>query len=159
MRRALGYPAAAFAVSAGAVGALWLPLTSGWPQGGPTALTYAGGLGFLAAWVGHRAGEAVVRRVDTPSASLTAHLVGMGVRMLLTLVAALVVVVSGRVEKFPFGIAISVVYLSLLALEVFVSLRAVGQNHAPQDREAAHRSAPESDDEDARNAPQGDRET
>lgn len=142
-RRSLPYPLLALLVTAALVGALWALFARWWPDGGTLALEVAGGIGLVAAWIAHRAGQAIRRRMPGPDAEVTAHLVGLGLRMFLTLLAALAVLLSKQLAAVPFGVAISAVYLSLLALEVFVTLRSLRQN-------PAHSEAARPTDDDAK---------
>ena len=98
------FPLLAMSTAAAVVGALWVGFGTWWPDAGQDALVLAGVIGCVAAVVGHRARGTVQRVVRGPSAGVTGHFVGMGVRLLLTLAATVFVVLAGHAARLPFGV-------------------------------------------------------
>ena len=70
-------------------------------------------------------------------------LAAMGVRMLTTLGAALAVLMIGRVQAVPFACGLCIGYLLFLAVEVFASVKGLGQNSGAGGGEAASPPVPE----------------
>jgi hypothetical protein len=128
---------------------------------GWAALGLAAGVTVMGALVG-RVLMLALRRMDTgPEAGPRATQAGIGGRLLATLALTLPVIVAKPVPAVPFVAFLAVQYLAQLVLEVFVSLRELGQNHGPQDPaggepdQRARRDSPAGDepsDEDVRGA-------
>lgn len=98
---------------------------------GLQALLLAAAVCALGALGGHGVG-ALVRGVDpSPQAAPRATQASMAARLFLTLGLSLPVFLAGLAAKRPFAVWLGVHYLSQLALEVFASLRELGQNRGP----------------------------
>ncbi len=117
--------------------AVLVTAAAAWPaqawrgQRGLLALGLAGSICLLGAVVGRLASPALVR-LDT-SADAGPHRVQIGilVRLLVTLALTLPVILLEAVPALPFAAWLGVHYLAQLVLEVFVSVRELGQNHGP----------------------------
>lgn len=127
----LPFPVAAILVCLAVSAALWVPFGAWWPDGGQAALLAAAGACAATAIAAHAIAALARRRIQDPAEMVNAHLIGLMARMFLTLTVALIVMRTKVVPKAPFAIAISSLYALLLALEVFVTLRALRQNHRP----------------------------
>ncbi len=104
-----------------------------WAWGGEmglVALTVAGGICLIAAWL------ALVPRLflsvgpQSDANESNAVLAATGVRLLATMVGALVVLMAKPFDTWQFIAWLAAFYSVHLVLEVFVSLRDLGQNHA-----------------------------
>lgn len=142
--RPISFPLAATLISLALGGALWLPFGSWWPEGGQKAVLLAIGSCWVTAILAHALAGRMRRGARDGQEMVNAQLAGLTIRMLLTLVAALVIMRLKVVPTMPFSIAISAGYTLLLALELFVTLRAVRQNHPPEDQEAVQEGGAES---------------
>ncbi|MEZ6007952.1 MAG: hypothetical protein R3F05_09280 [Planctomycetota bacterium] len=81
-------------------------------------------LAFLPLWLGAARGA-------PPERLGLLALMAMGIRMLVTLMAALIVLLATDVKQGPFALGLVLGYLALMAVEVFVALREFGQNPSP----------------------------
>ncbi len=123
--------------------ALALVLLLAWPahawagREGLLALGLAGGIGFLGALAGHLAAAGLGRLVPGPQGSVQALQAGMAVRVLVTLLCAAPVYFLDAAPDLPFTVFLALGYLAQLVLEVFVSVRIVGQNPGPSAAEGA----------------------
>ncbi|MDA1194413.1 MAG: hypothetical protein O2894_04445 [Planctomycetota bacterium] len=97
---------------------------------GLAALGVAAAVCIVGALVGHGIGG-LVARAGPPENAPQATQLAITVRLLLTLALSLPVFLAAPVQTMPFGAALVVHYLAQMALEVFVSLRALGQNPGP----------------------------
>ena len=105
-----------------------------WAWGGAeglAALAAAAGICFVGAAIGRLAADLLQRLDPTDEAGPRAVQAAIGVRMVVTLVATLPVFLWKTFPTFPFVVWLGTNYLAHLALEVFVSLRHLGQNAAP----------------------------
>jgi len=101
---------------------------------GLAALGAAAGICFLGAVVARGAGE-LLRRLDPgEDAGPRAVQASIGVRMLVTLVASMPILLIQPFPQIQFVVWLATNYLLHLGLEVFVSLRHLGQNHAPSEQ-------------------------
>ncbi len=98
---------------------------------GLQALAWAGAIGWLAAVAGHLTAHLLTGLLPGPGAAIQALQAGMGVRLLITLIGATPIFLLKLVPTLPFTAWIALHYLAQLVLEVFVSLRIVGQNPGP----------------------------
>ena len=74
----------------------------------------------------------LVRSTDaSPRGAVTATQAGMAARLVVTLLLSLPVLLGRPFDVKPFVVWLGVQYLAQLALEVFVSLRELGQNRGP----------------------------
>lgn len=108
-----------------------------WPahawQGAPGlfALGAAAAICFVGALAGRGVG-ALMQGMDPSGASApTATQAAIGARLVLTLALSLPVFIAKPFPMVPFVIWLGAHYLSQMALEVFVSLRELSQNHGP----------------------------
>jgi len=119
------------ALSVGIFAACAWPAHAWGGRAGLAALGTAAGICFIGALVARVAGE-VLRRLDSgDDAGPRAVQAQMGVRMLVTLAISLPVLFIEPFPRIQFGVWLAANYLLHLALEVFVSLRDLGQNHGP----------------------------
>ena len=105
-----------------------------WAWGGEAGLRALGlaGLICLLAAAAARLVTAALKGLSTDaSAAPQAIQAGIGVRMILTLAASLPVFLTHWVPTKQFVVWLGLHYLTQLALEVFVSMRELGQNHGP----------------------------
>lgn len=125
-----------------------LPLATAWqPEDGALQLGLAVLIGAAGALAGAFVSGLVLGLTEGPQARVNALYAAIGVRMLATLTGALVVVLMAPFALLPFGVWIVVQYVLLLGLEVFVSLRDLGQNPARQVVEQPPEGSRESVDE------------
>jgi hypothetical protein len=103
--------------TAAAVAVGWLPFRAWAGTEGVLALGLAAALA-LAGALAARLPRLWLLRTDRPEGPLLAAMAGIGVRMLLTAAAALVVLKVKPVPSLPFAVAVVVTYLLLLVLEV-----------------------------------------
>ena len=93
------------------------------------------GLAALICLIGAAAGRGVGGLVQatapTEDQAPQATQVSVGARLVLTLMLSLPVFILKPVDTMPFSIWLGVHYLAQMVLEVFVSLRELGQNHRP----------------------------
>ena len=86
---------------------------------------------------------ALMRGMDPSGAAApTATQAAIGARLVLTLALSLPVFIAKPFAMAPFAVWLGAHYLSQMALEVFVALRELGQNHDPT-RTPARLSQPE----------------
>ena len=105
-----------------------------WAWGGQEGLATLGAAAaicFLGAAIGRVAAQVVERLDPSPDAAPRAIQVAIGVRMVVTLFAALPLLLLDLVPGLPFVVWLAANYLAHLTLEVFVTLRHLGQNAAP----------------------------
>lgn len=105
-------------------------------------LGLAGGFCLLGAAAGRLAGVLLVGLDPAPEEAPKATQLAVAVRLLLTLFLVFPAIVWRWVPGMPFVVALGVHYLSQSALEVFVALRELRQNHGPTGAPARH-SQPE----------------
>ena len=118
-----------------------------WLWGGEEGLLALGVAGLICLLAGAlaRVATAALKGVSTDdSAAPQAVQAGIGVRLILTLAASLPVILTHWVPQKQFVAWLGLHYLSQMALELFVSMREVGQNHGPIDATQS-----ESEDSDA----------
>jgi len=117
-----------------------------WLWGGDEGLLALGVAGLICLLAGAlaRVATAALQGLSTDeSAAPQAVQAGIGVRLLLTLGASLPVILTHWVPQRQFVAWLGLHYLSQMALELFVSMRELGQNHGPID---ATQSEPEDSD-------------
>jgi len=108
-----------------------------WPAhawaGGPglAALGIAAGVCLLGAVIARGAAKALQGLDPSDDAGARGVQAGIAVRLLATLGMTLPIIVWEPVPAMPFAAWLGAHYLAQLALEVFVSLRELGQNHGP----------------------------
>jgi len=103
-----------------------------WNAGmGVQMLAVAGGLAALGATLGQLTHVFLGRVMQGPAAEITAVQAGMGVRLLATAGMALPLFFTDAYPNLPFTVWLAVHYLAQLVLEVFVSVRTLGQNPGP----------------------------
>ncbi|MGE0193082.1 MAG: hypothetical protein AB7T63_13695 [Planctomycetota bacterium] len=105
-------------------------------------------LAFLPLWLGAARGA-------PPERLGLLALMAMGIRMLVTLFAALVVLLATDVAKGPFALGLVLGYLALMAVEVFVALREFGQNPSPLGTDSGNATRASDTAPAAPDAPQG----
>ena len=118
------------------VGVSALAAWPAWLWGGNEGLLALGvaGLICLLAGVLARVATAALKGISTDeSAAPQAVQAGIGVRLILTLAASLPVILTHWVPQKQFVAWLGLHYLSQMALELFVSMRELGQNHGPID--------------------------
>ena len=113
------------------IGDAWLP-----------TLALAGGICLIGALAGRLAGRLLVGLNPAPDEAPKATQLAVAVRLILTLFLVLPAVLLRWVPGMPFVVALGVHYLAQMALEVFVALRELRQNHGPIGTPARH-SQPE----------------
>jgi hypothetical protein len=101
-------------------------------------LAVAGGLAALGAALGQLAQVVLGRLLSGPSADLAAVQAGMGVRLLATAGMALPLFFTDAYPATPFTVWLGLHYLAQLVLEVFVSVRTLGQNPGPPARDGGN---------------------
>ena len=105
-----------------------------WAWGGEAGLQALGVAGVicLLAAAAARLVTALLKGLSSDaSAAPQAIQAGIGVRMMLTLAASLPVFLTDWLPQKQFVVWLGLHYLTQLALEVFVSMRELGQNHGP----------------------------
>jgi hypothetical protein len=105
-----------------------------WAWGGReglAALGVAAAIGWLGAAVGHALRAWLARRLSGPGAAVSAVQAGMAARVLLTAFLALPFFLLDVFARVPFATWLVLHYLAQLVLEVFVSVRELGQNPGP----------------------------
>ena len=107
-------------------------------------LALAGGICLIGAACGRLAGALLVGLNPAPEEAPKATQLAVAVRLLLTLFLVFPAIVWKWVPGMPFVVALGAHYLSQMALEVFVALRELRQNHGPTGTPARH-SQPEGD--------------
>jgi len=113
-------------------------------RAGLQALGLAAAICLLGALFGRIAAIAIAGLDPGPEAGPHGVQVGILVRLMTTLAMTLPVVLMEPVPPVPFAAWLGLHYLAQLALEVFVSLRELGQNHGPT-RTPARASQPEAE--------------
>lgn len=120
---------------------------------GLATLATAAGICLLGAVVARVAGE-MLRRLDPgEDAGPRAVQASIGVRMLVTLVASLPILLIKPFPQIQFVVWLATNYLLHLGLEVFVSLRHLGQNHGPSERVGSPAAPSDSVRDDSQNQP------
>ena len=108
-----------------------------WKGGdGLLGLALAGLICMLGAVGGHLVGGLMRATNPAADAAPQATQAATGARLVLTLLLSIPVFVGKPVGTMPFAIALGIHYLAQMALEVFVSLRELGQNHRPTGKPA-----------------------
>lgn len=115
------------------IGDAWLP-----------TLALAGGICLIGAVIGHVVGRLAAGLYPAPDEGPKAVQVAMTARLLLTLALTLPAILMKWVPGMAFVVALGIQYLAQLALEVFVAVRELRQNHGPTGTPARH-SQPEDD--------------
>ena len=109
------------------IGDAWLP-----------TLALAGGLCLIGAFAGRAVAVLLVGLNPAPEEAPKATQMATAVRLLLTLFLVLPAILMKWVPGMPFVVALGVHYLAQMALEVFVALRELRQNHGPTGTPARH---------------------
>jgi len=120
-----------FALALGVSALAALPAWAWGDQAGLRALGLAGLICSVSASAAHLAAAALRRLSTDERAGPQAVQVGIGVRLLLTLAASLPVILTHGVPQKQFVAWLGLHYLAQMALELFVSMRELGQNHGP----------------------------
>jgi len=115
------------------VGDAWLP-----------TLALAGGICLLGAVAGRVAGRLLVGLNPAPEEAPKATQLAVTVRLLLTLALVFPVILMKWVPGVAFAVALAIHYLAQMALEVFVAVRELRQNHDRTGTPARH-SRPEAE--------------